>query len=533
MKVNVKCGTAEKEPSEITVLGIFEGTGKLSGIPASLDKALEGIITDILKRGDFKGKQNEVLAFPTFGKIPAKRVMLVGLGKKELKAPFLRSAQGQVLDKIRQASGTSTKRVQNMGIKSIVSTLHEPVLERVEQASSLLNVESCAEAVVTGSILGAYQFTRYKTPEPEEMKKVENLTLIVSKKDLLPQVQSGARRAEVISESVCFARDLGNMPSCDTTPTFLANTAKQIAKEYKLKCEILSKPQMQRLGMGGLLGTSQGSTQPPKFIIIEHKPVTPRGLHLRKQGRGEKAETIVLAGKGITFDSGGISIKPSKDMEKMKYDMAGAATVLGTLRAVAALKIPLNVVGLIPCTENLPSGSALKPGDVIRSITGKTIEIISTDAEGRVILADALGYAKRYKPACVIDLATLTGACVIALGTIVTGMFGNNEALKERVKKAGETSYERVWELPLWEEYNELIKSDIADIKNVGGSWGGAITGACFLGKFVDDFPWVHLDIAGTAMAEKDEPYIPKGGTGVGIRLLMQLLRDWTPLPVK
>ncbi|MGR3309986.1 MAG: leucyl aminopeptidase, partial [Candidatus Brocadiales bacterium] len=436
------------------------------------------------------------------------RVMLVGLGKRDKFS----------LDKIRQASGSSTKRVKNMGIKNLVSTLQE--LDSYED----IPAESCAEAVVTGSILGSYRFTRYKTPEPEEIKKIENLTLIVSKKALLPQVQSGVRRAKAISDAVCLARDLGNMPSCDMTPTFLANTAKQIAKEYKLKCEILSKPQMQRLGMGGMLGTSQGSAQPPKFIIMEHKP---GGV------RGKKADTIVLAGKGITFDSGGISIKPSKNMDKMKYDMAGAATVVGTMKAVGALKIPLHVVGLIPCTENMPSGTAVKPGDVLRSITGKTIEIITTDAEGRVILADALGYAKRYKPACVIDVATLTGSCIVALGMVVTAMLGNNEALKERVKNAGLASFERVWELPLWEEYHEQIKSDIADIKNVGSSGGGTITAACFLAKFTEDYPWVHLDIAGTAMAEKDGPYIPKGGTGVGVRLLVQLLQDWKPLPTK
>ncbi|MBI4007644.1 MAG: leucyl aminopeptidase [Planctomycetes bacterium] len=522
MKVNVKFGTAEKETSEITLLGIFEGAEKLTSIVASFDTALGGIISDILKRRDFKGKQNETLVFPTYGKIPTRRVMLVGLGKRELKArsgDVLLTNPALFLDKIRQASGVSAKRVQDMGLKSLISTLHE-----FDSYNRDVSVQSCAEAVVTGSILGAYQFTKYKTSEPEEIKKVENLTLIVSKKALLPQVQSGARSAEIISEAVCFVRDLGNMPACDTTPTFLANTAKQIAKESKLRCEILSKPQMKSLGMGGLLGTSQGSTQPPKFIIIEYNA---------RDGRGGKANPIVLVGKGITFDSGGISIKPAKDMEKMKYDMAGAAAVLGTIKAIAVLKIPLDVVGLIPCTENLPSGGALKPGDVLRSITGKTIEIISTDAEGRVILADALGYAKRYKPQCVIDMATLTGACVVALGTVATGMFGNNEELKERVKKAGEASFERVWELPLWEEYDEQIKSDIADIKNVGGSWGGAITGACFLKKFVEDFPWVHLDIAGTAMAEKDSPYTPKGGTGVGVRLMVQLLRDWTPLPTR
>jgi leucyl aminopeptidase len=272
---------------------------------------------------------------------------------------------------------------------------------------------------------------------------------------------------------------------------------------------------MKKIGMRALLGVARGSDEPAKFIVLEYR------------GGMKKESPIVLVGKGLTFDSGGISIKPSENMGEMKSDMAGGAAVMGAVMAVADLELPLNVVGLVPATENLPGGSALKPGDIIQSLSGQTIEVVNTDAEGRLILADALTYAQRFKPAAVIDLATLTGACKIALGDHVIGMLGNDSALKERIRAAGELTGERVWELPLWEDYHELIKSDVADFKNTGGRAGGAITAAVFLSKFAGDAPWVHLDIAGPAWLAKDRPYAPKGATGVGVRLLVQCLRDW------
>ena len=268
------------------------------------------------------------------------------------------------------------------------------------------------------------------------------------------------------------------------------------------------------------MGVAQGSAQPPKFIILDYNA----------RAKNNK-ETIVLVGKGITFDSGGICLKPSKDMDQMKSDMSGGAAVMGAIKAISKMKLPQHVVGLIPCTENMPSGSAIKPGDIIKVYSGKTAEIANTDAEGRLILADALAYAEKYKPQAVIDLATLTGSCVVALGTVVTGMLGNNEELKKRVKVAGEKSWERVWELPLWDEYQEQIKSDIADIKNVGGPYAGAITAACFLSKFSEKYPWVHLDIAGTAFCDKASAYIQKGATGIGVRLIVQLVQNWIRFP--
>ncbi|MEN3039387.1 MAG: leucyl aminopeptidase [Candidatus Kryptonium sp.] len=281
-------------------------------------------------------------------------------------------------------------------------------------------------------------------------------------------------------------------------PETLAQSAINSGRKYGYKVKVLGKPEIEKLGMGGLLAVNSWSARPPRFIIMEYK------------GNPKSKEVYVIAGKGITFDSGGLSIKPAQGMEEMKMDMSGAAAVIATMEAVTRLKLPINLVGLVPATENMPGGSAYRPGDIIRTYSGKTIEVINTDAEGRIILADALGYAQRYKPTAIIDLATLTGACVVALGYFATGMFGNDEKLMEEIKKAGEKTYERVWQLPTWDEYDQLIKSDVADVKNSGGRWAGAITAAKFLQKFVGNYPWVHLDIAGTAMLEKNMTINPK-----------------------
>jgi len=311
-----------------------------------------------------------------------------------------------------------------------------------------------------------------------------------------------------------MVRDMVNSPSADMTPTIIAAKARELAREFGLKLQVLERSQMEKLGMGALLGVASGSAQPPKFIIIEYR-------------KGGKKPVIALVGKTITFDSGGISIKPAENMDRMKDDMSGGAAVLGALRTASALKLPLNIVGLLPATENMPSGSAYKPGDVLRTLSGRTIEIMNTDAEGRLILSDALAYACRYKPAVIVDIATLTGACGIALGNEASGMLGTDDTLKRKIREAGEKTGERVWELPLWEEYYDQIKSDIADMKNTGGRAGGVITAAALLSKFVQKYPWVHLDIAATSWTEKDRPYTPKGATGIGMRLLTQFLRDY------
>ena len=502
MRISVKSGAAEKESTDVIVISLFENTKKIPSELSSLDKASGGFISNLLQNKDFTGKLNETIMIPTYKKAIPKRILLVGLGKTtELSS-----------DKVRQAAGTATRVIQGKKFKSPSMLLYKTEYKGI-------SIEDITRSVVEGVLLSLYNFTMYKTLKKEDKAVINNFTLIVQKKDVLAKVKSVAKNTQTVAEAVCFTRDIVNMAGSDATPTFLANKAKEIAKKTGVKCRTLSRPDMKRLGMGGILNVSRGSSQPPKFIILEYNT------------RKKNNDTIVLIGKGVTFDSGGISLKPGANMDLMKADMAGAAAVLGAFKAISNLKPATHIVGLVPCTENMPSGSALKPGDIIKCMSGKTVEILNTDAEGRLIMADAIAYAKRYKPDAVIDLATLTGACVAALGTFTSGMLGNNDKLKERVKHAGEKSHERVWELPLWKEYYELIKSNIADIKNTGGRYAGTITAACFLGEFVEDFPWVHLDIAGTFLVEKDTPYIRKGATGVGVRLLTRLILDWKKMP--
>ncbi len=503
MRISVKFGAAEKESTDVIVISLFENVKKIPSELSSLDKASGRTISNLLQNKDFTGKLNETIMIPTYKKAIPKRILLVGLGK----------ATELSTDKVRQAAGTATRIIQGKKFKNPSMLLYN----KTEYKG--ISIEDITRSVIEGVLLSLYNFTMYKTLKKEDKATINNFTLIVQKNDVLAKVKSVAKNTQTVAEAVCFSRDIVNMAGSDATPTFLANKAKEIAKKTGVKCRTLSRPDMKKLGMGGILNVSRGSPQPPKFIILEYNT------------RKKNNDTIVLIGKGVTFDSGGISLKPGKGMDLMKADMAGAAAVLGAFKAISNLKPSTHIVGLIPCTENMPSGTALKPGDIIKCLSGKTVEILNTDAEGRLILADAIAYAKRYKPDAVIDLATLTGACVAALGTFASGMLGNNDELKERVKQAGEKNHERVWELPLWKEYYDLIKSDIADIKNTGGRYAGTITAACFLGEFVEDFPWVHLDIAGTFLVEKDTPYIRKGATGVGVRLLTQLILDWKKMP--
>lgn len=502
MNITVKTGTAEKEPAEMLAFYVYEDAVIIGGALASCNSELNNVIAEIIKKKEFVGKLNKSVALFTYGKIPANRIMLVGLGKKKDVTP----------DKVRQAAGTTASVARDMGISEVVA-----VLDSIEMPSSALG--EWTQAYGEGCLLAGYNFVRYKKVPQEEQKELKATTLLFAGKEDISPARNALKHAQIIAESVCFARDLINTPAQDKTPTALADIAKKTAQSQGFQCKTLSTPELKKLGMGGLLGVSQGSNQPPQFIVLEYN------------ARAKNQDTVVLVGKGITFDSGGICIKPSKDMDLMKTDMSGGAAVIGAFKAISQMELPLHVVGLIPCSENMPSGTAIKPGDIIKFYSGKTAEVANTDAEGRLILADALGYAEKYKPTAVIDLATLTGSCVVALGTVVSGMMGNNEELKKLVKAAGEKSWERVWELPLWEEYQEQIKSDIADIKNIGGPYAGAITAACFLSKFTEKYPWVHLDIAGTAWCEKNAPYTPKGAAGIGVRLLVQLLRDWTRFP--
>jgi len=495
MEIRVRTGELRDLGAEALVLTLFEETGLQDKTILAIDDQLGGLIREVWEAGDFKGKADQLTLLYTRRAQPSKRVVLVGLGKEDKFGP----------NRLREAAGRVSNRLQALGVESYALAL--PTIKDQDTDRGRL-----AQAVIEGGILGAYRFKEYKTKE-EEVKEIKEICLLHDGDK--GEIERGLTKGQIVARAVCRVRDLVNRPGNTLTPSALAEEARSIAREEGLSCQILEEDQIRALNMGALLAVAQGSQQPPRFIILEHNQPA------------EGQPTIVLIGKGLTFDSGGISIKPSEKMEEMKYDMAGGAAVLGTMQAVARLQLPLHVVGLVPATENLPSGTALKPGDIVRSLSGKTIEIISTDAEGRMILADALTYAERYRPTAVIDLATLTGACVIALGHLASGIMGNDPTLIERIKKAAELSEERVWELPLWEEYDEQIKSEVADIKNVGGRPAGTITGAAFLKKFAEKFSWAHIDIAGTAWTEKDKPYIPKGATGVGVRLLVQLLEDW------
>ena len=498
MKVLVKSGAVEKEITEAIVISLFENTKKIPSGLHALNKASGGIISNLIESKDFTGKLNETIMVPTYKKNMPKRILLAGLGKSDKFSP----------DKLRQAAGTAARKVQDRKLKDF-----SVLLDAIEYKG--ISKEDAARATVEGALLALYNFTMYKTLKKEDKTDVNSFTLLIKKQDMSGKIKSVVKDTQIVAEAVSFTRDIVNMSGGDATPTFLANKAKEISKRSSIKCRILSKPDMEKLGMGGVLGVAKGSVQPPKFIILEHNI------------KSKNNDTLVLIGKGITFDSGGISLKPGKEMDLMKADMSGAAAVLGTFMAISRLKPSMHIVGLVPCAENMPSGIALKPGDIVKCMSGKMVEILNTDAEGRLILADAISYASRYKPDAVIDLATLTGACVAAIGTFASGMLGNNEELKNRVRNAGEICHERVWELPLWDDYYELIKSNIADIKNTGGRFAGTITAACFLGEFVEDFPWVHLDIAGTFVVENNTPYIRKGASGVGVRLLTHLIQNW------
>jgi len=495
MEIRVERGKAERYPCELLLLFSFESTEKLEGPIQNVDLEWGGFISTLMRQGDFKGELFQCRLFHTHGAIPAQRVLLAGLGKR-----------GEFdLEKWRGASSKAGQFIRDSGVKQFAF--------QMRKLNGYLERELTGSFVI-GLLLGLYQFNEFKTLDRDKVKEIEELILLGETGGEILSISDGLRTGKIISEAVCMARDLVNGPSNKVTPTVLAKKAEEMAKEHNMEVQVFEVNQAEAMGMGAFVAVAKGSQEPGKFITLEYNK--DKGL-----------DTIALVGKGITFDSGGISIKPSERMERMKDDMSGAAAVLATMQVASRLQIPLHLVGIIPATENLPSGKAYKPGDILKTLSGQTVEVISTDAEGRLILSDALTYSLRYQPKGIIDLATLTGACVIALGDYVIGLFGNEGSLLKRIEEASEKTGEKVWRLPLWDEYFEYLKSDVADFRNVGTRAAGAIIGAIFLSKFVEKIPWVHLDIAGPASIEKERPYIPRGGTGVGVRLLVQLLRDW------
>lgn len=490
-------------PRHETVLaGVFEKARTLIGAAAAVNALSGGMVEQALRQGDFTGRLNQTL--PLLHALPASgiKILLVGLGKED----------ECTLDRIRGACASGARAARDMGRRSFVVP-HDFVEHPACPPPRAIR------AVVEGVRLGLYRFRRYKTRDNDNGGPEPGRCIIsVERGRRAARVRDEIKKAAIIADAVCTARDLVNMPGNDATPSFLSDRAAVFARSSGLRCTILDRNAARRLGMNAFLSVSRGSDQPPRFIVLEHRPT-----------RRTNQRPVVLIGKAVTFDSGGISLKPAQDMAEMKSDMAGGAAVLAVLEACARLALPQHVVGLIPAAENLPGGGALKPGDIVTAMSGTTIEIITTDAEGRLMLADALTYAQRYKPAAIIDIATLTGACVTALGNEAAGLMGTDDTLLRALRVAGEVTGERVWELPLWREYADLLKSDVADIKNAAGRNAGAITGGCFLKHFAGSAPWAHLDIAGTAWTKKPLPYAPKGATGAGVRLLVEVLEHWQP----
>jgi leucyl aminopeptidase len=491
LEIKIIVGDIAQIEADAIVVNLFEGVEQPGGATAAVDEVLNGAISSLISRGEIKGKFGEVSIVHTFGKLPAGIVAIAGLGKP----------QDFNVDRIRGITGDFCRALRKLNCHKIATILHGAGIGGIE-------LEASAEAVAEGALLGLYGFTKYKKPEYED---IEEILLTVGEKGKVPILETAIGKGKLVAEATNLARDMVNEPANYMTPGQMAEAAKEIAGKYNLEFKVFDREDMETMGMGALLGVAKGSNQPPKLITLSYKG----------DERAEKA--VGFLGKGITFDSGGISIKPSEGMNEMKNDMAGAATVMTAVVAIAQLKPKINVTAVIPATENLPSGTALKPGDILKAMNGKTIEVVNTDAEGRLILADALSYAQKLGLSPLIDLATLTGACRIALGTLYSGVFSNDQDLADKVLKAAKRTGEKMWQMPISEEYKEQIKSEIADVKNIGNRYGGAITAALFLAEFAANTPWVHIDIAGTASSTKESGYIVKGATGVGVRTLVEL----------
>jgi leucyl aminopeptidase len=490
MEFSIKSGSPEKQRTGCVVVGVFEGR-KLSTAAQDIDTASRNFLSDVLRRGDLEGKVGATLLLHNVPQIAADRVLLVGLGReRDLNETSFRAAMTGAVKALR-ATGASEATVclTNVAVKKRETGW------KIEQA-------------VLAIMDGVYRFDRLKSKPPESKRALRKIVLHVPKRSDITEGETAIERARAIAEGILFAKDLGNLPGNYCTPTYLAEQALELGKRHGLRVEVLEQKEIEKLGMGSFLAVAKGSTQPPKLIVIEYN------------GGKKDAPPVALVGKGITFDTGGISIKPAAEMDEMKFDMCGAASVFGTMKAIALMRLPLNVVGVVPATENMPDGNAVKPGDVVTTMSGQTVEILNTDAEGRLILCDALTYVEKYKPAAVVDIATLTGAMVIALGHVATGLFANSDPLARELIQAGETAWDRAWHMPLWDDYQEQLKSNFADFPNIGSRAGGSITAACFLSRFTKTYPWAHLDIAGTAWKSGAE----KGATGRPVSLLVHFL---------
>jgi leucyl aminopeptidase len=487
MEFSIKNGNPEKLRCDCLIVGVFED-GKLTNVAKELDKLSEKAIGNAFKTGDMEGKISSTLVLRNLLNVTASRIMLLGLGKQDefTEVQFRKAARAAI-------------KALPKGVKSAAFMLADLCVK----SSSVQSLTTQLAEVVRDAV---YQVNAIKK-EKADSPKLNQIIALVDKTDN-KAAEAGLQAGQAIASGVDLAKDLGNLPPNICTPTYLGEQAKKLAKDYGFKVEVLEKAELKKLGMGSFLGVAQGSDEPPRLIVLQHA----------KGKKGQKP--VVLVGKGITFDTGGISLKPGAEMDEMKYDMCGAASVLGTFKAVGELGLDINLVGIIPTCENMPSGGAIKPGDILTSMSGQTIEVLNTDAEGRLILCDALTYAERFEPSAVVDIATLTGACVIALGHHPSGLFSNKDALAKELLEAGEKSHDRAWHLPLWDDYQSQLDSNFADMANIGGRAGGSITAACFLSRFTKKYDWAHLDIAGTAWRSGKE----KGGTGRPVPLLTTFL---------
>jgi len=492
VEFSIKSGSPEKQRTACVVVGIFEH--RKPSLAADIMDRISGFyISDILRRGDMDGKLGSTLLLHNVPNTLCDRVLLVGLGKER-----------EFRDKeYRDAVGAAVKTLNETGSTEAAMYLTEVPVKKRELAWKV-------EQAVIVAMENVYRFDRLKSKQEEPRRPLRRMVLSVPRRNELGIGETALNQGRSIAQGMNFAKDLANLPGNICTPTYIAEQAQDLAKAHGIKIEVLEQKDMEALKMGSFLSVAKGSRQPPKLIVMQYS------------GAGKNQKPVVLVGKGITFDAGGISLKPAAEMDEMKYDMCGAASVLGTFQAIAELKLPINVVGIIPTCENLPDGNANKPGDVVTSMSGQTIEVLNTDAEGRLILCDALTYAARFEPAAVVDIATLTGACVIALGHQASGLLANHDSLARELVHAGEYTYDRAWQLPLWDEYQEQLKSNFADIANIGGRAGGTITAACFLSRFTKDYEWAHLDIAGTAWKSGKE----KGATGRPVPLLVHFLAN-------
>ncbi|MDR0770480.1 MAG: leucyl aminopeptidase [Burkholderiales bacterium] len=491
MEFTIKSGNPEKQRTACVVVGVFDNR-KLSLAAERIDRAAKGYISDIIRRGDMEGRLGSTLLLYNVPNTLADRVLLVGLGRE------------------RDFRDREYYTAVRNAVKFLNETgAYEAVIYLTEEKVRRRDIGWRIEHTVIAACGATYRFDHLKTESSDVRRPLRKLTLSVPMRSDLLIGETMLARGIAVGEGVELARDLGNLPGNLCTPAYLAEMAHKLASMYpgEIKTRVLERKEIEELKMGAFLAVTQGSETPPRFIVMEYKRP------------GVKKKPLVLVGKGITFDSGGISLKPPADMDQMKFDMSGAASVLGVFRTIAELKPDLHVVGLIPACENMPSGRAVKPGDIITSMSGQTIEVLNPDAEGRMILADALTYAERYEPEAVVDVATLTGAIVVALGHVACGVFGNHEGLMRALVAAGDDAADRAWAMPLWDDYHEALKSNFADVANVGGRPAGSITAACFLSRFAKKYPWAHLDISGVAYREGKE----KGATGRPVPLLV----DW------